>query len=184
MTERWRLIGGEQLYDIRTDPGQQRNIAAGHEAVVSALRAEYEHWWSTLEPRFADYGWIILGSEKEQPTRLTCHDWHEAGSGIAYQANLTTAPELNGYWMVQVAQPGRYEFTLRQLPEEARQPIAGSRARLQLDAVDVSQPVRDGATAVSFVVELGAVKSRLQTWFTEDAGKARGAFFVEVRRLE
>ena len=39
------------------------------------------------------------------------------------------------------------------------------------------------ATAVKFTVELDAGPQSLQTWFTEAGGKSRGAFYVEVRRM-
>ncbi|MBC8877031.1 MAG: arylsulfatase, partial [Planctomycetes bacterium] len=39
MTERWRLVGGRELYDVDQDPGQNRNVAADHPEVVRRLRA-------------------------------------------------------------------------------------------------------------------------------------------------
>lgn len=48
MTRQWRLIDGKELYDIKADPGQESDIAAGHPEVVENLRAEYERWWKSL----------------------------------------------------------------------------------------------------------------------------------------
>jgi len=183
MTERWRLINGRELYDIKADPSQRKNVAAQHPDVVERLRDAYEKWWEYLSPRFADYCRIVLGTGHENPARLTCHDWH--APRIPWnQAAIRRAPWVNGFWAVEIARPGRYRFTLRQQPTEANFPIQGDEARLKIADADVSAPIPKGATGVDIEVELKPGKTRLQTWFTEKAkGKSRGAFFVYVQRL-
>ena len=49
----------------------------------------------------------------------------------AYVAS-TPAPYVNGKWMVDVAQSGRYEITLRQLPSEAAFVIQADEARIKV----------------------------------------------------
>ena len=34
MTQRWRLVNGEELYDIQTDPGQKTDVASDHPDIV------------------------------------------------------------------------------------------------------------------------------------------------------
>ena len=75
MTQRWRLVGGTELYDIQADTGQTRNVAAEHADVVAELRARYEAWWSDVSQRFGEYSEIVLGSEAENPARLTSRSW-------------------------------------------------------------------------------------------------------------
>ncbi len=41
MTDRWRLIRGEELYDIAADPAQQDDISKENPEVVETLRGEY-----------------------------------------------------------------------------------------------------------------------------------------------
>ena len=86
--------------------------------------------------------------------------------------------------MVDVAQSGRYEITLRQLPSEAAFVIQADEARIKVGQVDKARVVPNGATAVKFAVELSAGPQSLQTWFTQAGGKSRGAFYVEVRRVD
>ena len=45
MTNRWRLINGKELYDIKADPGQESNVASGHPSVVDRLTKFYDAWW-------------------------------------------------------------------------------------------------------------------------------------------
>ena len=183
MTDRWRLIDGKELYDLPADPGQQRDVAADHPEVVTRLREAYEAWWATLEPSFDDYGHLALGAEAADPVDLTCHDWH-SDQVPWHQGMIRAAPWANGYWVVLVTRPGRYEFTLRQQPREAAFPIQADRARVQVDEVEAETAIPEGATSVTLTLNLRAGPGRLQTWFTNAAeGRSRGAFFVSIRRL-
>jgi hypothetical protein len=90
--------------------------------------------------------------------------------------------KANGFWALEVARPGKYEIVLRQQPAEAKFPIEGATARLQIGDFDAIKPIPPGATEVVFPLELKAGKTRLQTWFNDKSGELRGAYFVEVKR--
>jgi arylsulfatase A-like enzyme len=192
MTDRWRLINGKRLYDMKADPGQKKNLDDEHPKVVGKLRKVYEQWWTDTSKRFDEYCEIIIGSDKENPSRLTCHDWH--GPDIPWnQDAIRSAARGNGFWAVEVERDGEYEFSLRRWPEELDLPItktiAGGKtigaanARLKIGCVDISKPVLEDATSVMFRINLKAGKTLLQTWFTDGKGVSRGAYYVYVRRL-
>ncbi|HXG10765.1 MAG TPA: arylsulfatase [Gemmataceae bacterium] len=183
MTERWRLINGKELYDITTDPGQKKDVAAEHPAVVAELRRAYERWYDDISKRFDEYCPIVVGSDQENPTRLCCHDWHGEVAPSAQEA-VRQAVKANGFWAIEVARAGRYEITLRQQPAEANFPIQAAMARLKVGDVEASKPVPAGAAGVTFPVELKAGMTRLQTWLTYADGQSHGAFYVEVKREE
>src|SRR5262249_29133977 len=73
MTSRWRLVNGKELYDLPADEGQGKDEAAAHPGVVKELRDAYERWYEDISPRFGEYCEIVLGSERENPSRLTGH---------------------------------------------------------------------------------------------------------------
>jgi len=185
MTERWRLVNGEELYDIKADPGQQHDLAQAHPDVVAQLRQAYEQWWADVSQRFDEYCCIVIGSEQENPSRLTGHDWHDCpavpwSQGHIRRANMYT----NGFWAVEVARAGRYEIALRRWPREEDSPIDATRARLKIQDVDETKPVPEGAREVTFTVRLKPGQTRLQTWLIDDEkGKSRGAYFVYVKYL-
>jgi arylsulfatase A-like enzyme len=45
----WKLIGHE-LYDLATDPGEQRDVAGAQPGVVADLRAARARWITTFAP--------------------------------------------------------------------------------------------------------------------------------------
>jgi len=192
LTERWRLIGGSALYDIQADPGQKNNVAAKHPDVVARLRKAYVRWWAEVSPCFAEYNEIILGDAKENPTRLTCFDWHTVTPWN--QRHILAGTQANGFWAVEIAQDGKYEFALRRWPEEAAGPIRGvvpggraiaaTEARLKIGELDVRKAVTPDLAAAKFEIELKSGKTKLQTWLIDPkSGQSRGAYYVAVRRL-
>jgi len=192
MTDRWRLVNGRELYDIKADPGQKNDIADGQPQVVEKLRKAYEDWWADVSQRFDEYCETILGSDKQNPTRLMSHDWHTP-KGPWSQGAVRSGMQANGFWAVEVARDGEYQFELRRWPKELDAPINeaipggkainATEARLKIADSDMTMPVPKDAHAVTFLLKLKAGKTRMQTWFTDDRGNSRGAYYVYAKRL-
>jgi len=184
MTQRWRLVNGKELYDIQADPAQKTNVAADHPDVVKDLRTAYEGWWADLSRRFGEYCRIVLGSDKENPSRLTAHEWHTNNVPWA-QAHIRNHKMFaNGPWAVEVERGGRYTFTLHRAHPEAKMPLAADEAKLTIGDVEVVGPAKKDATAVTLTADLKPGKAMLQTWLTDKAtGRSRGAYVVIVERL-
>jgi arylsulfatase A-like enzyme len=138
MSQRWRLVNGSELYDIRTDPGQTMNVAAEHPAEVAAMTDFYEAWWQELEPTFARTTEIYLGHPQHPEVRLTCHDWIgedyspwnqqmvRAADGRRRGGRVAGPVRHEAHWAVRVVTPGSYRFELRRWPVEADHPILAS----------------------------------------------------------
>lgn len=54
---RWHLVSFEkgrakhwQLFDIKADPGEKRDIAADHADVVRDMEKSYDRWWDSVQP--------------------------------------------------------------------------------------------------------------------------------------
>lgn len=185
MTERWRLVNQTELYEIQQDPGQARNVAAEFPGVVKYLSAEYEKWWDSLKPRFSEYVPIGIGSQFENPSHLTCHDWHAPIQQVPWNHQLIAKnPIANGFWIVDVLEPGTYEITLRCRPESAHHPLKKGVARIQIGDQKQQQDVDEGDLSTTFTLDLTKGQKKLQTWLDEGNGVSRGAFFVEIFRKE
>jgi len=44
------LVNNAELYDIKADPGEKKNVITEHPDVVATLRAAYEKWWDEVQP--------------------------------------------------------------------------------------------------------------------------------------
>jgi arylsulfatase A-like enzyme len=192
MTDRWRLINGKELYDMKSDPRQENDIADANPLIVEKLRQAYEDWWADVSERFDEYCEIIIGSDKQNPTRLMSHDWH--GPSVPWhQGHVRNGLKANGFWAVEIERSGTYQFELRRWPEEVDAPInkaipdgkviTVTKARLKVADLDQTKPVSDKTKTVTFQARLKAGKTRLQTWFMDDQGTSRGAYYVYAKRL-
>lgn len=147
----WRLINDRELYDIRLDPGQERNLIQEHPAEAERLRAFYDAWWAELQPTFAQTTEIHLGHPKHPVVSLTGHDWIQEAlppwnqqhireaDGYAHAPQKATKGKKavpaaknppksvhRGHWALKVLQAGEYRIRLRRWPVEADQPITAA----------------------------------------------------------
>jgi hypothetical protein len=133
MTDRWRLVNNKVLNDIEKDQAQTVNEIGKFFHVVRKLRAEYDHWWTDISHTDHEIGkHIIVGSDHENPCKLTAHD------NFAYLWNHDQVLEgltTKNCWLIEVDRYGEYEFILRRYPEEAAAPIRGT--------IPVPQDLRD-----------------------------------------
>ncbi len=191
LAQRWRLVGGEQLYDIDADPGQKQDVAGQHPETVARLRKAYEAWWAGVSPDLEAYQRIVLGSDAENPAALSSFDWHTRTAWS--QGQVRAGARVNSFWAVEVARRGQYEITLRRWPAEVDAPIAAAAgggkaipaatARLKIGTHDLTQEIPQNAAAVTFDVELKAGETQLQTWFRDAKGNDLcGAYYTYVKR--
>ncbi len=144
MSQRWRLINGKELYDIKPDPGQASDVAQKHPEQVAKMREFYDTWWAELEPTFSQTPEIYLGHPDHPVVNMTAHDWIGASGTPWHQGLIRNAypfklgeqrdPDKgtklvhDGYWAVKVLADGDYQFSVRRWPAEADQPITASLA--------------------------------------------------------
>ena len=182
MTERWRLIDGEQLYDIVADPGQKKDIAEDHPDVVRRLRGDYETWWQSLAPALEQTVRYGLGGA-ENPTTLASHDWLMPGVEQAawHQNHVERGSLINGAWAVDVERPGTYEITLCRWTPHLNRAMGIKEARITIGNVDERTLLTADATSATFRVTLRKGPAMLQTWLTRPDGKQHGAYYTRVR---
>ena len=205
MTQQWRLINGEELYDIQVDPGQKNEIAAEHPDVVQKLRSDYDSWWNKVSRQFSGTVPIPIGSPKEPNVRLNSHDWRNPECECAWnQAAVRNAMECNGYWEIDVAQTGTYRFELRRWPKEENRPITegipgkllnygqikdgygGGKAvpirtaKLRVGDIEQESLVTPDDKGIVFTADLNAGETLLQTWFIDGKGNDIGAYYVYI----
>lgn len=200
---KWRLVHGDELYDLRTDPAQARNVAADHAEVLQKMRDYYEQWWQGVEPLLGQFTPIVLGADQENPVTLSAADW--ADVYCDNMGHLRRGEPVTGPWHVLVQTDGDYEISLRRWPKEADAPITAAvpefkavdgalpagkalpiaRIRLTIgELFDEARPVVPGDKSVTFLARLKAgTRTTMQTWCYDSEGKTLcGAYFAYVRR--
>jgi arylsulfatase A-like enzyme len=180
LTARWRLVNGDELYDMEIDPGQRTNATAQHPEIVSSLRRQYDLWWEQMVGA-RTWNRIEIGNAAENPTGLTCFDWH--GDKVpSNQDMVRDGLVANGTWALHAQRAGRYEITLRQRPAYVQYPLEAQMARIKINDREWTAQVEPGLAGVPFMVDAPAGDLNLWTELT-GSGAPRGAYYVDVRAI-
>jgi arylsulfatase A-like enzyme len=201
----WRLVKGEELYDIKADPGEQKDLAASRRDVVGTMRDHYEAWWAGVEPRLRDFAPITIGSDHENPVRLCCSDWEEVYCDNPGHVSEAAGGPRGGPWNVLIDRDGEYQIALSRWPAELELPLnagqaprkmtAGSLpagkalpiagARLTIAGQEFSAKTAPADRSAAFRAKLeGGIKTKLHGWFQDAAGADLcGAYYAHVKRL-
>jgi len=220
MTSQWRLVSDSvkgkprhELYDIKADPKQAKNVIAENPEAAKRLKKFYNDWWSEIEPTFGSPARIILGNLAENPTRLTSHDWITEGSTPWNQAHIRDAdnkPQNRGFWYLEVETSGDYEIELRRWPNEgsvakvgiseeippgAKVPggpsfrgrpgksVPAKTAKLKMAGQTLEAAVPEGAASVKFSLKLEKGPAELEATFHGENGEITGAYYAYVKKL-
>ena len=146
-----------ELYDLLEDPGESRNLAPEHPAIVSEMQKSYQAWFQDVSgTRGYDPPRIALGSEYENPVILTRQDWRMVGPDGWSDSHL-------GYWEVEVKESASYdvrlEFSALDEATEAELRI-GNRVHRQPSSKDQTQARFDSIPLEAGPARLDAVLHR------------------------
>lgn len=198
----WRLVNGDELYDIHDDPGQMRNLFESSREIVKKLRYEYDSWWDGVRRNLTQYQPITIGSNAENPTRLCSNDW--AWVYADNQDNIRGCVMDSGTWHVNVDREGLYDLTMRRWPEESGLGISDAAPVMQgvdgslqegkalpvssawIQAGDGTQsaPVLPDSTFHRFQMKLDAGPRTIKSWWIDEEGNyLAGAYYLTAERL-
>jgi len=189
----WRLVHGQELYNVAVDRGQATDLATQRPEIVERLRAHYEKWWAGLGSKAAEFVPTTIGSKTQPVVELTSADWQDVYCDNATHIRQALGGPRGGPWNIFVARAGAYEISLRRwpadldLPLSARQgenslalPIAGG--VVAVGGTERSAKVAEGAKEIVLRLHLPQGPAQLQAWFQDSAGAdLRGAYFATVR---
>ena len=209
MSQQYRLINGKELYDIKADPGQKKDIAKNKPNRVKKMRAFYDAWWSELEPTFAQTTEIYLGHPDHPSVTMTAHDWLNISppwnQGHIRKGQGAQTKQFGGHWAVKVLKEGTYKVSFRRWPTEANHPITASlppgkdvpgaskafrtndgvslkmtTASLRINGKEIaSKPVGEKDAVITFTATLTKGSHALAPVFISEKGET-GAFYCIV----
>ena len=97
MSDKWRLINGKELYDIKKDSAQENNLANKFPEVVKMLRADYTRFWDDVAQDHHIFSAVALGAKQQKQQKelnvraLSMGKLHHAMMGTAAVAIGTAA---------------------------------------------------------------------------------------------
>jgi arylsulfatase A-like enzyme len=210
MTQRWRLVNGEELYDMDSDPSQETDVAGKFPKVKSRLRGDYDAWWESLQPAFKKFATITLGHPSDNPAQLTAHDWLTGNLGVPWHQSAIREAKLgygySGIWAVKIAEAGDYKLTLRRWPRETGldmdaslapgKPVDGLKAyretpgkSLKLKTATVkagdqtSEKQVTGGEGTTFNMTLPEGKTFIEAYYHTADDQQLGAYYVIVEKV-
>ena len=186
MTQRWRLVEGRELYDIKADPAQRNDLSAMYPEVVKRLSDEHARWFQSLQPGMNPTR-IVIGSDVEKRTDLTSQEWVMPKGGPPWaHAHVVRRMIASGPWWLDVAKAGKYRISLSRWPPYINKSIESTAASIEIAGQTLSMEIGDPneTTSANFEVALPAGPTELTTTLTSPDGKQHGAYFATVERIE
>lgn len=175
MNDRWRLVNGEELYDLSADPKQVKDLAAEYPDVVRQMRGEYDGFWNDVSKEHDLTSYMVIGSDRSPIVKLSSHDWLiDRGPPWSQSHVKKGAVAEVSFWAIEVERDGEYEISLRRWPVEADKGINDGtygkafnykQARLQIGEVDETQDIPAGAKEVTFKATLKKGITKLSPTF-------------------
>lgn len=96
--QRWKLVNGQELYDLQADSGESADVAARHPEITKLMRAAYDQWFaSTLEGFRFGAPPVEVGHREENPTVLPATQARLEG-GVQYKAKMGYANDFIVNW--------------------------------------------------------------------------------------
>jgi len=112
----WRLVGDDELYDLSTDPGQQKNVAGEYPEILDKMKAFHRKYWSEVEAGIDQFVPVIVGSEREDPKLITSSVWEEGAVNGQRGIARALGPPRGGVTHIDVVQEGSYLVELSRWP--------------------------------------------------------------------
>ncbi|WP_298369509.1 arylsulfatase [uncultured Lutibacter sp.] len=210
MQNKWRLINGKELYNLENDKGQKNNIAEQNPEKLKEMRDFYEKWWKQVSVQGDEQVYIPIGTNFENPVTLTSHDLHSMKEKEYYAWNqiyIRNGDVAEGFWSIDVAEAGEYEFSLRRYPIESGLKINATTPKItpndvpglektipegkNLEFVKASINIQgqenevkfdENATSVEFTLKLEKGNTKLEASLFNKKGEKNTAYYVYVKK--
>jgi arylsulfatase A len=134
--QRYKMVNGDELYDLEADPGEKFNVAGREPDELRRLRGEYEKWFaSTLDGFTVGAPPVPVGYAQENPAVLQAPQATLSGGVRFFQKFGYAHDFVTGWeegdgmtWSVNVSRAGFYRAEV-----QYRGPESGLRTRMDLE---------------------------------------------------
>lgn len=202
---KWRLVNGEELYNIEQDPAQATDISSQYPEIYRDMKDHLDRWYEEMLPLQDQKDLISIGTRHEPETFLSSANW--IGDYCDSYQNIVRNPAKFGYWDLQVSTSGTYQISLHRWDKEsdlaldesfvlddnnvmrdgpltiAPLPVTGG--SMTIGSKHLSKQVGPGATEVNFEVELNeGDQMKLEARLLDSDGQDLcGAYFTYIKKI-
>lgn len=210
MDNNWRLVNGNELYDINNDLGQTVNVFEKYPEVVKKLATGYEKWWQSFLDEGVDerYAYIKVGSPHENPARISAHDMFTGQYGqIWHQYGAASASRAAGKWKIEFVADGEYTISLCRFPRESGLAINETfpeaekmielqtampasekndfvQAYIYVADLEKSEKIEAGQKEVQFTRYISAGKYDMEARLIDKDNRIYPAYYVYIEKLK
>jgi arylsulfatase len=201
----WRLLGGNELYDIKIDPSQTNNIANNYPQIVNKMKSYYENWWLNLKLDTKNWVPIVAGSNYDNPVILNSSNWVDNPVNAQWNIAMGTGLKNGGESYIDVEQEGNYKIELSRWPFHLNKnlnengpefSIGGNPITignsfginygcLEIGSGDVKiEKAISNSKSILFETKLKKGETKLRAWFMDkDNNNLCGAYYVRLTRI-
>ncbi|MFL2624071.1 MAG: arylsulfatase [Flavobacteriaceae bacterium] len=205
MYHNWRLVNGNELFNVANDPGQEINIFDKHPDIARRLQDYYDCWWADASKEF-EYSYIDI--EPERINTLTSHDIHVKSITAWHQRDIRKGIAFEtGALNINFKKSGTYEISLRRWPIETSLPLNAEiddakpatkywdeQKKGEAMAFDAAFIVLDGKEHIlklnpldqnaKFTIDTEEGKATLTSGFWLKNGQKTTAFFTDIALIK
>jgi len=202
MKNQWRLINGDELYDIVQDPEQENNLALLNPALVNDLLSENMQFVEKAkkESAYIDLPANVIGHPDQEEIKLTLQHAIGEDQGIWKTEQIAAgARSKNNKHQLYIEQDGWYEISCRRWPKENPgklwgiptknpknqfnyKPIRPQKISLRVANQELEREINGDEYAVNFRMQLEKGRSLLENDFIED-GEKYGVYYTYIKKL-
>ncbi len=200
--DNWRLVGGDELYNILDDPGQTKNVASYNPLILKKMQSFYEKWWNDVEVDAMNVTPVIIGSAKENPVIFNSNNWIDNAVNTQWNVALAKGPLRGGTTLLQVENDGKYIIEISRWPfhinrhlnsEGPGLSVGGSEIRrgkalnIATGSIKLNEDIlltessKINSVSIRFTQYLKRGLYRFKSWFTDSNGiDICGSYYTRI----
>ena len=201
----WRLVEGDELYDLKTDPSQETNIANKFPDVFNKMKSYYEQWWQEIEPGNDQFVPIIIGTAQENPVIINSSSWEKKAVNTQWAVAGGAGNPRGGISHLKAMEAGTYKIDLSRWPFHLNKKLTepglstsiggtkinkGKALPIHAGCISINNETEDvknteaDAKDISFELNLPKGEIDFQAWFKDDKGNdVCGAYYVRIEKI-
>ncbi|NJB83520.1 arylsulfatase [Wenyingzhuangia aestuarii] len=198
----WRLINGNQLYNVEKDPKQQNNVIDQHPELVKQLLYNNQKFVEKAKQKkaYKELPFHVVGNKAQKEIKLTIQHAIGEDGGIWKPEQVSEGVKnKNNTHAIFVEKEGVYEISCARWPQECSGPILGipsenpknlyeykaihpEKVRISIANQMHEKSIKEDAEVVTFSVNLSKGKTLLTNDFIE-GDSTYGVYYTYIKYI-